>query len=81
MKMFVRLMIYVDAEKQDAINLFLGNFTPEKGKPHLWELPNDYYLHNDDPRFKRQRRRLIYIPLIPLFLFLSVFNVQFILSF
>ncbi|CAB4378561.1 unnamed protein product [Rhizophagus irregularis] len=51
---------FADAEKQDAINLFLGNFTPEKEKPHLWELPNDFYLHNDDPRFKRQRRSYIH---------------------
>eukprot|EP00899_Mesostigma_viride_P018725 jgi/Mesvir1/26854/Mv20603-RA.2 len=36
---------YTDFEKQDAINLFLGNFTPEDGKPALWELDNDYYLH------------------------------------
>eukprot|EP00898_Chlorokybus_atmophyticus_P006892 jgi/Chlat1/7203/Chrsp57S06849 len=36
---------YTDAEKQDAINLFLGNFIPEHGKPFLWELDSDYYLH------------------------------------
>jgi len=37
---------YTDAEKQDAINLFLGNFIPEVGKPALWELDSDYYLHS-----------------------------------
>jgi hypothetical protein len=47
----------LDAEKQYAINLFLGNFVPQKDFPHLWELQSDYYLHNEDPRFKRPRRR------------------------
>jgi hypothetical protein len=36
---------YTDSEKQDAINLFLGNFVPLPGKPHIWELETDYYLH------------------------------------
>ncbi|GBG59739.1 hypothetical protein CBR_g54842 [Chara braunii] len=36
---------YTDAEKQDAINLFLGHFRPQKGRAALWELDNDYYLH------------------------------------
>lgn len=36
---------YTDAEKQDAINLFLGNFVPVVGQPALWELDSDYYLH------------------------------------
>ncbi|KAK8960533.1 Phosphoinositide phosphatase SAC1 [Platanthera guangdongensis] len=44
---------YTDGEKQDAINLFLGYFQPEEGKPSLWELDSDYYLHvsgtGDDP--------------------------------
>lgn len=44
---------YTDGEKQDAINLFLGYFHPEEGKPALWELDSDYYLHvsgtGDDP--------------------------------
>ncbi|XP_047308750.1 phosphoinositide phosphatase SAC3-like [Impatiens glandulifera] len=29
---------YMDAEKQNAINVFLGYFEPEEGKPDLWEL-------------------------------------------
>ncbi|CAG8636589.1 13566_t:CDS:10, partial [Dentiscutata heterogama] len=49
-----------DGEKQDSINLFLGNFRPEKDKPMLWELTSDYYLHNEDPRFKKPRRSYIY---------------------
>ncbi|KAG0500949.1 hypothetical protein HPP92_001021 [Vanilla planifolia] len=36
---------YTDGEKQDAINLFLGYFQPQEGKPTLWELDSDYYLH------------------------------------
>jgi hypothetical protein len=35
---------YTDDEKQGAINLFLGNFIPHKGRPALWELSSDYYL-------------------------------------
>ncbi|KAJ6297285.1 hypothetical protein OIU78_022924 [Salix suchowensis] len=34
-----------DGEKQDAINLFLGYFQPQEGKPPLWELDSDYHLH------------------------------------
>ncbi|KAL5698534.1 hypothetical protein ACHQM5_029561 [Ranunculus cassubicifolius] len=36
---------YMDAEKQDAINLFLGYFQPEEGKPALWELESDQHLN------------------------------------
>ncbi|XP_073110089.1 phosphoinositide phosphatase SAC4-like isoform X2 [Elaeis guineensis] len=34
---------YMDAEKQDAINLFLGDFQPQQGKPALWELGSDQH--------------------------------------
>ncbi|XP_072911994.1 polyphosphoinositide phosphatase [Hemitrygon akajei] len=37
---------FSDADRQDAINLFLGIFQPMEGKSHLWELPSDYYLHH-----------------------------------
>ncbi|KAJ3004687.1 phosphatidylinositol-3,5-bisphosphate 5-phosphatase [Thoreauomyces humboldtii] len=48
---------FTDAEKQDAINLFLGHFIPaESPTEPLWELPSDYYLHNEEPRKKRPRR-------------------------
>jgi hypothetical protein len=40
---------FTDAEKQDAMNLFLGNFIPD-GKTHLWDLPDDFSLHHADPR-------------------------------
>ena len=39
-------MYYADADKQQAINLFLGVFKPRLGQPDLWELPTDYYLHH-----------------------------------
>ncbi|XP_076628632.1 polyphosphoinositide phosphatase FIG4 isoform X3 [Colletes latitarsis] len=35
-----------DQEKQHTINLFLGLFIPEEGKPPIWELVTDYYLHH-----------------------------------
>ncbi|KAG7892079.1 hypothetical protein KL905_003589 [Ogataea polymorpha] len=38
---------FVDAQRQEAINLFLGNYVYEKGLPMLWDLNTDYYLHND----------------------------------
>ncbi|KAK4395033.1 Phosphoinositide phosphatase SAC2 [Sesamum angolense] len=34
---------YMDAEKQDAINVFLGHFQPQPGKPALWELDSDQH--------------------------------------
>ncbi|XP_054801536.1 phosphatidylinositol-3-phosphatase SAC1-like [Prosopis cineraria] len=40
---------YTDGEKQDAMNLFLGYFQPQKGKPALWELESDYHLHVSGP--------------------------------
>jgi hypothetical protein len=43
---------FTDAEKQDAINLFLGNFIPKESKIRLWELSTDYFLHHEDPRSK-----------------------------
>ncbi|XP_056336621.1 polyphosphoinositide phosphatase [Danio aesculapii] len=37
---------FSDADRQDAINLFLQVFQPSETKPHLWELPTDFYLHH-----------------------------------
>uniref|UniRef100_A0A9J7XA73 FIG4 phosphoinositide 5-phosphatase n=1 Tax=Cyprinus carpio carpio TaxID=630221 RepID=A0A9J7XA73_CYPCA len=39
---------FSDADRQDAINLFLQVFQPSESKPHLWELPTDFYLHHSD---------------------------------
>ncbi|XP_027335029.1 phosphoinositide phosphatase SAC2-like isoform X2 [Abrus precatorius] len=34
---------YLDGDKQNAINLFLGHFQPQQGKPALWELDSDQH--------------------------------------
>ncbi|XP_014501017.1 phosphoinositide phosphatase SAC3 isoform X5 [Vigna radiata var. radiata] len=43
---------YMDAEKQNAINIFLGHFQPQVGKPALWDLGSDQHYdigrHGDD---------------------------------
>ncbi|ODQ79117.1 hypothetical protein BABINDRAFT_19924, partial [Babjeviella inositovora NRRL Y-12698] len=38
---------FMDSLRQEAINLFLGNYVYEVGKTKLWELANDFWLHND----------------------------------
>jgi len=44
-----------DAEKQNTMNVFLGIFVPEAGKPPIWEKEYnfDYYLHHQKPGFVR----------------------------
>ncbi|XP_073043906.1 phosphoinositide phosphatase SAC3-like isoform X1 [Primulina eburnea] len=55
---------YMDAEKQNAINVFLGHFQPQPGKPDVWELDSDQHYNvrrngrstleeNGRSRFKR----------------------------
>ena len=39
-----------DADKQQAINVFLGVFQPTEGSPKIWELTTDYYLHHTNAR-------------------------------
>ena len=39
-------ILHTDADKQAAINVFLGVFHPEPGKPNIWELQTDYYMHH-----------------------------------
>lgn len=41
---------FLDAQRQDAINLFLGNFTVEDDPiaQNLWDMENDYRLHYDN---------------------------------
>jgi len=34
---------YTDNDKQDAINVFLGHFQPQQGKPALWKLDSDQH--------------------------------------
>jgi len=46
---------FTDAEKQDCINIFLGNFIPIQERVDLWDLDSDYYLHfkSDDYTLSR----------------------------
>lgn len=37
---------FMDLIRQEAINLFLGNYTYDSARPKLWELQNDFFLHN-----------------------------------
>jgi hypothetical protein len=37
---------FTDRLKQDAMNLFLGYYLPFRHSIPLWEMENDYYLHN-----------------------------------
>lgn len=48
---------FMDAQRQEAYNLFLGNYVYVKGQPMLWELSTDYYLHYSDPRSMFGRAR------------------------
>ncbi|KAF3646807.1 Phosphoinositide phosphatase SAC2 [Capsicum annuum] len=36
---------YMDAEKQNAINVFLGYFQPREGRPDIWELDSYQHYH------------------------------------
>lgn len=38
---------FVDAQRQDATNLFLGHYVWKTGLPPLWEMTTDFYLHNN----------------------------------
>ncbi|KAI8529737.1 hypothetical protein RHMOL_Rhmol12G0248400 [Rhododendron molle] len=48
---------YMDAEKQDAINVFLGHFQPQQGKPALWELDSDQHYSIGRLSFKDENGR------------------------
>ncbi|EPS32835.1 Polyphosphoinositide phosphatase [Penicillium oxalicum] len=52
---------FLDAQRQEAYNLFLGNYIFAQGAPMLWDLTTDYYLHNTDPRFHLEKKRPNYI--------------------
>jgi len=41
---------FLDSQRQEAYNLFLGNYIWAQGQPMLWEIPSDYYLHHSDPK-------------------------------
>jgi len=46
---------FMDAQRQEAYNLFLGNYIFAQGGPMLWDLSSDYYLHHSDPRSWSER--------------------------
>ncbi|KAF8246186.1 hypothetical protein K440DRAFT_586159 [Wilcoxina mikolae CBS 423.85] len=47
---------FLDGQRQEAYNLFLGNYIFAQGQPMLWDLSTDYYLHHADPRDGLKRR-------------------------
>lgn len=51
---------FLDSQRQEAYNLFLGNYTFHQGQPMLWDLTTDYYLHHADPRAYLSRKRRDY---------------------
>lgn len=38
---------FMDSQRQDAINIFLGNYIWEKNAIPIWEMNTDFYLHNE----------------------------------
>lgn len=52
---------FLDKQRQEAYNLFLGNYIFIQGQPMLWDLSTDYYLHHADPRAWSKQDRKSYI--------------------
>ena len=52
---------FLDKQRQEAYNLFLGNYKFVQGQPMLWDLTTDYYLHHADPRLWSHKMRRSYI--------------------
>ncbi|KAF7192752.1 Polyphosphoinositide phosphatase [Pseudocercospora fuligena] len=52
---------FLDSQRQEAYNLFLGNYIWAAGQPMLWDLTTDYYLHHSDPKAWLERNRRNYI--------------------
>ncbi|PHH73086.1 hypothetical protein CDD82_5662 [Ophiocordyceps australis] len=52
---------FLDSQRQEAYNLFLGNYIFTQGQPMLWDLATDYYLHHTDPRNWSSARQPNYI--------------------
>lgn len=51
---------FMDLIRQEAINLFLGNYVYKPDQPKLWELANDFYLHYN-LSLSSIRRKISYI--------------------
>ncbi|KAL2761185.1 hypothetical protein ACRALDRAFT_2095756 [Sodiomyces alcalophilus JCM 7366] len=52
---------FMDGQRQEAYNLFLGNYIFSRGQPMLWDLATDYYLHHADPRMWSGKSKPDYI--------------------
>jgi hypothetical protein len=52
---------FLDSQRQEAYNLFLGNYIFAQGQPMLWDLPSDYYLHHTRPDAWSQNLKANYI--------------------
>jgi hypothetical protein len=52
---------FLDSQRQEAYNLFLGNYIYRHDQPLLWELSTDYFLHHEDPREWLEKPRADYI--------------------
>lgn len=52
---------FLDSQRQEAYNLFLGNYVVVQDQPMLWDLTTDYYLHHQNPRFWLTKSRRDYI--------------------
>jgi phosphatidylinositol 3,5-bisphosphate 5-phosphatase len=52
---------FLDSQRQEAYNLFLGYYKYAQGQPMLWDLHTDYYLHHEDPRLWSSKKRRNYI--------------------
>ena len=52
---------FLDAQRQEAYNLFLGNYVFSHGQPMLWDLSTDYYLHHSNPRHWAIKKKPNYI--------------------
>lgn len=52
---------FLDGQRQEAYNLFLGNYIWAQGQPMLWDLETDYYLHHKNPRAWSGKQRRNYI--------------------
>ncbi|KAK5998146.1 Polyphosphoinositide phosphatase [Cladobotryum mycophilum] len=52
---------FLDSQRQEAYNLFLGNYIFTQGQPMLWDLSTDYYLHHANPREWSATKKTSYI--------------------
>ncbi|KAI1431716.1 SacI homology domain-containing protein [Xylaria sp. CBS 124048] len=52
---------FLDSQRQEAYNLFLGYYIFSKGQPMLWDLSTDYYLHHEDPRAWSRKHNFDYL--------------------